>query len=187
MTQQEFLIFIKLVGKLRTTYRHCWSPDGRQESVAEHCYRLAFMPLLLKDEFSDVNLNKVMKMCLIHDLGEAVTGDIPAFMKTDDQEADEMSLLFDLFDTLPDTVAEEFKTLHIEMNALVTKEAKLYKALDNLEALMSHNESELSTWLPVEYHDMLTYGEDKVAWNEWLVKLREAINKETIEKIDSGK
>ncbi len=183
MTQQEFLSFIDFVGRLRTTYRHCWSVDGRRESVAEHSHRLAFMPMLLKDVFPDINLDKVTKMCLIHDLGEGITGDIPAFMKTDKQESDEMDLLSQLITSLPKNISAELHELFDEMNALETKEAKLYKALDNLEALISHNESDLSTWLPVEYLDMLTYGEDKVAWSDWLIELRKQINDITREKI----
>ncbi len=183
MTQKEFLMIIDFVGKLRSTYRHCWNVDGRRESVAEHSYRLAFMPMLLKDEFPDVDLDRVTKMCLIHDLGEGITGDIPAFIKTDKQESDEMDLLSQMISSLPDSISKEFRELFDEMNALETKEAKLYKALDNLEALIAHNESDLSTWLSVEFHDMLTYGEDKVAWNDWLIELRKQINNITKEKI----
>ncbi len=186
MTQTEFLDFITFVGKLRSTYRHCWNDDGRRESVAEHCHRLSLMPMLLKDEFPDLDLYKVTKMCLIHDLGEGITGDIPAFMKSDEDESEEMDLLAKIFRSLPKNICDELLSLHNEMNALETKESKLYKALDNLEALISHNESDLSTWLPVEYDDMLTYGADKVAWNDWLIELRRQINDETREKIKAG-
>ena len=86
MTQREFIDFLNKVEVLKHNTRHCWGADGRRESVAEHCWRLSLMPMLVKDEFPYVDIDKVIKMCIIHDLGEAVTGDIPAFEKTDDDE-----------------------------------------------------------------------------------------------------
>lgn len=70
-------------------------------------------------------------------------------------------------------------TLYAEMNALQTPEAKLYKAIDKLEAVISHNESPLSTWLPLEYGLNLTYGNDNVAFSPYLTALRKIIRQET--------
>lgn len=72
-----------------------------------------------------------------------------------------------------------------EMEALATPEAKLWKALDNMEAVMAHNESDLSTWLPIEYEMNLTYGEQNVAWSEWTKELKAEINKDTRKKLNS--
>ena len=97
------------------------------------------MPMLVKDEFPYVDIDKVIKMCIIHDLGEAVTGDIPAFEKTDDDEIKEAQLLRGFLSSLPENVKAEFVSLLDEMDELKTPEAKLYKAFDNLEAVISHN------------------------------------------------
>lgn len=187
MTQRELLDFLNKVSVLKTNTRHCYTLPDRKESVADHSWRLALIPLLIESEFPDVDINKVIRMCLIHDLGEAVTGDIPAFFKTDSDEAKEDMALDRLIGTLPDDVEKKLTDLYDEMDALETPEAKLYKALDNMEAVISHNESLLSTWIPLEYDENIRYGEENVSYNEWLVKLKEECNKDSLKKIAEGK
>lgn len=187
MTQRNFIDFLNLVGVLKYTTRHCWNIDGERETVADHSWRLALMPLLLEKDFPDVDINKVIRMCIIHDFGEAVTGDIPAYLKTDDHEAVEREAIASLLKNLPSELEAEFKALFDEMDALETKESKLYKALDNMEALIAHNEADISTWMPHEYNDALTYGEDKVTWNEWLSNLRLEIVSDSVKKIEEAK
>ena len=65
-----------------------------------------------------------------------------------------------------------------------TPEAKVYKALDKLEALIQHNESPISTWSDNEYELNKTYAFDTVSFSEWLTELRKAILEDTLEKID---
>ena len=84
-------------------------------------------------------------MCLIHDLGECFTGDIPTFIKTDSGREVEDSLLIRWVKTLPEELSGEIASLYKEMDAQETKEAKLYKSLDKLEALIQHNESPIDT------------------------------------------
>ena len=155
----------RTTARLKDTTRHCYTSHGRHESVAEHSWRAALMAYLLQDEFPDLDMNKVIKMCLIHDLGECFTGDIPTFEKTDEDTATEDDLLAQWVSNLPQPYRYDMATLYAEMNALQTPEAKLYKAIDKLEAVISHNESPLSTWLPLEYRLNLTYGNDNVAFS----------------------
>ena len=143
------------------------------------------MALLLKKEFPDVDVDKVVSMCLIHDLGECFTGDIPTFRKTDSDRAAEDALLNHWVESLPEEVSEQLKMLFREMEAQETIESKLYKALDKLEALIQHNESPLDTWSENEYELNKTYAFDTVAFSEWLTDLRKEILNDTIEKIDS--
>lgn len=89
-------------------------------------------------------MDKVTRMCLIHDLGECFTGDIPAFDKTAQDESTEEALLYQWVASLPSPCREEMRTLYDEMAALETQEAQIYKALDKLEAVISHNESDIS-------------------------------------------
>ena len=72
------------------------------------------------------------------------------------------------------------------MNALTTLEAKIYKALDKLEAVIQHNESPLDTWSDNEFSLNLTYATDTVAWSAYLTALRAALREETEEKIAKG-
>ena len=89
MEPEKFLEILSVAERLKCNTRHSWTSNGRRESVAEHSWRLALMALLLKDEFSKLDMDRVIRMCLIHDLGEAFTGDIPTFLKTEDDEEKE--------------------------------------------------------------------------------------------------
>ena len=185
MNHRSYIEFLNKIEKLKCNTRHSWTSSGRQESVAEHSWRLAVMTMLCADEYPELDINKVIKMCLIHDFGEAIMGDIPAFIKTAQNEIDEDSAVEELLSELPADFRNDFQELFYEMNACETPEAKLFKSLDNLEALISHNEADISTWLPLEYEENLTYGQKNCEWSEWTKVLREEIKKDSIEKIQS--
>jgi putative hydrolase of HD superfamily len=72
------------------------------------------------------------------------------------------------------------------MEAQETKESKIYKALDKLEALIQHNESPLSTWSENEYELNKTYAFNTVEFSDWLTELRKEILQDTIDKIDGS-
>lgn len=79
MDVRQLLNALHVAERLKDTTRHCDTSGGRRESVAEHSWRLALMAYLMRDEFPEADMDKVVQMCLIHDLGEAFTGDIPSF------------------------------------------------------------------------------------------------------------
>ena len=141
------------------------------------------MALFLKDDFPDADMDKVIRMCIIHDLGECFTGDIPVFMKTDSDEEKEELLLKEWVDHLPSPVREEIRDLYQEMAELETQEAKIYKSLDGLEAIVQHNESDIRTWEKHEYNLNMTYADERTAFSPVMHTLREAIREETREKI----
>ena len=183
MEPKQLLEILQVASRLKTTPRHCETAPGRSESVADHSWRIALMAMLLTPEFPEADMNKVVRMCLIHDLGEAFTGDIPTFDKTEADVQKEDRLYDAWVDTLPRETKAEFSSLLTEMNALQTQEAKIYKALDKLEAVIQHNESPIDTWLPLEYDLQLTYGEENVAFSPYLSALKEENNRVTREKI----
>ena len=187
MEPRELLDILHLAERLKDTTRHCYTSKGRRESVAEHSWRAALTAYFLKDAFPEADMGRVIQMCLIHDLGEAFTGDIPAFDKTKADEEKEESLLKDWVRSLPAPFAGEMAALYAEMEQLETVEAKIYKAIDGLEAVVQHNESDLSTWIDREYHMNLTYAEDKVAFSPALQALRRAIREDTEQKILEGR
>ena len=187
MNAREYLEILHVAEKLKDTPRHCTTSQGRTESVAEHSWRVSLMAFLLRREFPDVDMDRVVDMCLIHDLGECFTGDIPTFVKTDSDRSVEDSLLDQWVSSLPEEVAYDLKSLYAEMDAQETKEAKIYKAMDKLEALIQHNESPLSTWSENEYELNKTYAFNNVTFSEWLTELRQEILQDTLDKIDSGK
>lgn len=186
MKPKELLEILSVAEKLKCNTRHCYTSSGRRESVAEHSWRISLMAMLLTKEFPEADMDKVMRMCLIHDLGEAFTGDIPSFDKTAENERTEEQLLREWVDTLPENYREEMTALYSEMDARQTQEAKIYKALDNLEAVIQHNFSELSTWIPREYELNMTYGDDKVEFSDYLRGLREEIRQDTRKKLDEA-
>ena len=183
MKPAEFLQILHVAERLKDTPRHCTTTNRRTESVAEHSWRVSLMAFLLKDEFPEADMDKVVKMCLIHDLGECFTGDIPTFVKTDADRDVEDSLLNQWVRSLPSDVSSEMDALFLEMDAQETLEAKIYKSLDKLEALIQHNESPLDTWSENEYALNKVYAFDTVAFSSWLTELREEILKDTLEKI----
>lgn len=183
MKQSELLSILRLAAKLKTTDRHCWTAPDRKESVADHSWRISLMAMLLRPEFPEADMDKVIKMCLIHDVGEAFTGDIPTFWKTSADEEKEDRLFDSWVATLPEGTREEWISLLAEMEALQTLEAKIYKSLDKMEAVISHNESDISTWLPLEYELQLTYGAENVAFSPYMTELKAQIDVWTREKI----
>lgn len=187
MEPKALLDVLHVAERLKDTTRHCYTSGGRRESVAEHSWRVALMAYFMKDEFPEADIDKVIRMCLIHDLGECFTGDIPSFLKTPADEDREERLLDQWVSTLPEPYRAEMRGLYEEMAARETREARIYKALDNLEAVIQHNESDLATWSENEYELNLTYGSDKAAFSPYLRGLREAVREETAEKLERGK
>ena len=183
MEPRKLLDALTIAERLKDTTRHCYTAKGRHESVAEHSWMMTLMAFFMRDEFPDADMEKVIKMCIIHDLGEAFTGDIPVFEKTEENEETEEKLLYNWVKALPEKYAEEMLALYKEMAERTTIEAKIYKAIDSLEALIQHNISDLSTWIPMEYELNKTHANDKVAFSEYFVSLREEIREDTLKKL----
>ena len=183
MEPKALLDALHVAERLKDTTRHCYTSGGRHESVAEHSWRITLMAYLVKDEFPEADMDKVIRMCIIHDLGECFTGDIPSFQKTQADEDTEERLLYAWVDSLPEPYRAELRALYEEMAARETPEAKIYKAMDSLEAVIQHNESDIRTWEDNEYQLNMTYGDDKVAFSPYLQRLRQAIREDTAAKI----
>ena len=186
MEARTFLEVMGIAEKLKDATRHCYTSQGRHESVAEHSWRAALMAYFLKDEFPEADMNKVITMCLIHDLGEVFTGDIPSFDKTKADEEKEEALLSAWVDSLPQPYASEMKALYEEMEKGESLEARIYKCIDGLEAVIQHNESPLSTWIPKEYELNQTYAEDRVQFSPYLTQLRKEIKEDTLRKLEKN-
>ena len=183
MRPDEFLKIMHVTERLKDTIRHCTTSKGRPESVAEHSWRISLMAMLLRDEFPEADMERVTEMCLIHDLGECFTGDIPTFLKTTEDENTEARLLADWVDSLPPEISARVKALYAEMDAMETAEAKIYKALDRFEAVIQHNESPISTWAENEYTLNRVYGSENAEFHPWLKALRSEMLRETDEKL----
>lgn len=187
MEHKKLIQILHLAERLKDTTRHCYSSGGRRESVAEHCWRAALMAYFMKDEFPDADMDKVILMCLVHDLGEAFTGDIPSFYKTPADETKESALLDEWLTSLPQPYCKELKDLFAEMDKRETQESKIFKAIDGMEAVLQHNESDLSTWIPQEFELNLVYAEDKVGFSPYMTALRKQMQDDTKEKLNKNR
>ena len=183
MEARELLKAMAVAVRLKDTTRHCYTEKGRHESVAEHCWMAALMAFLLQHEFPEADRDKVIRMCLSSETGEAFTGDIPTFEKTEENERTEEQLLREWVAALPKVCRDEMTALYDEMERRESLESRIYKAIDNLEAVIQHNFSDLSTWIPREYELNKTYGDDKVAFSPYLTALREEVRQDTLRKI----
>lgn len=184
MKIEDLTHFIGRIEKLKCYTRHSWTSSGRKESVAEHSFMLAVMAYLVKDEFPETDINKVILMCLFHDFGEAVTGDIPAFEKNEKDEKVEADAVAALLADLPEGYREEMEGLFQEMKEQWTPEARLWKALDKMEAVLQHNQASIETWLPLEYELQMNYGEKEVAYSPYLMELKKQLNEDSRKKIE---
>ena len=187
MQPEQMLEFLTRVGNLKVIPRHCYTAPDRRESVADHSWRLVLMAYLCAEEYPDIDLGKLLTFAAIHDLGESVTGDIPAFVKTEAQEATEDRAIDQLVNTLPEPARSRMHALFDEYETQSSLEAKLCLALDKLEALHAHNESDIATWLPLEYDLQLRYGEENVKFSPWFQTLKSEIDDWTRRKIAENK
>ena len=68
MDSRVFLDFLKIAERLKCNTRHSYTSSGRHESVAEHSWRLTMMAYFMQDEFPEADIDKVIKMCIFHDM-----------------------------------------------------------------------------------------------------------------------
>ena len=187
MEPSEYLSILHTAEQLKNQTRHSLTSSGRHESVAEHTFRLCMMAWFCRDEFPGLAMDRVLQMCLFQDMGEAFTGDIPAFRKTDRDETRETDTVGQWIGTLPAPYRQELTGLFLEMQSLQTPESKLYKALDKLEALIQHNEAGAATWLPLEYDLQLRYGQQECRDFPFTRALRRLVEEESRELIQKDR
>lgn len=184
MNSRELLNALSVAERLKDTTRHCYTSKGRHESVAEHSWMMTLMAFLCGMSFQMLIWIKLFVCVLFMIWVNALQETFLPFDKKQVHEDIEENLLFNWIDTLPSYYAEEMKALYNEMTERKTVEAKIYKAIDSLEALIQHNASDLSTWIPKEYKLNLTYADDRVSFSEYLTTLRQAIREDTLAKIE---
>jgi putative hydrolase of HD superfamily len=173
------LDFLRQAEKLKHTTRSAWTSKGQRESVAEHTWRLCLMTLLLHKNFPDVDYAKLVKICIIHDLGEAIGGDIPAIEQgaADDKAAQERKDLLHLLQPLPEYLREGIVELWDEYEQAITPEARLAKALDKLETILQHIQGKNPE--DFDYRFNLDYGKKYTAEDPLIASIRRILDQET--------
>jgi putative hydrolases of HD superfamily len=183
----KILTFLHDIEKLKCATRHSWISSGRQESVAEHSWRMAVMAMVLAENFPGINSVKVIEMCLIHDIGEAYDGDIPSFIKNSTDKVNEQISFKKIIKPLSVSLQKKILSLIKEFEECRTQEAKLAKAIDKLEVLIQHNEADISTWIAEEYHLNLTHGSKYTEYSDFIKHFREVVDQSTKDKIENAK
>ena len=132
--------FIQAAEKLKDTLRSGATSEGRAESVAEHSWRLCLLAMMFGKELAGCDQYRLLKLCLVHDLGEAISGDVPAIHQVaDDNRAErERADLIALCSPLPEDLRQEIIGLWDEYSAAATPEAVLAKGFDKLETMLQH-------------------------------------------------
>ncbi|UQZ91278.1 phosphohydrolase [Deltaproteobacteria bacterium Smac51] len=175
----DSLIFIQRAENLKNTLRYAYTSTGRPESTAEHTWRLCLLIMVFSKYFEGADLSKLLRLAVIHDLGEAVCGDVPAIVQSegDDKSLVERRGMCDLCDGLPEAVRSEFMALWDEYEGASTLEARLVKGLDKLETIMQHNQGANPPGF--DYNFNLTYGLEYTSAHPLLNRIRELVDKET--------
>ena len=180
------LDFLRAAEQLKTTYRSGWTSAGRAESVAEHTWRLCLMSLLFADSFPDVDFARLVKICIIHDLGEAIGGDIPAIHQVpgESKAEKEREDLLQLLRPLPERLRAEITALWDEYEAAASPEAKLAKALDKLETIMQHNQGRNPP--DFDYRFNLDYGKRHTAGHPLIETVRALLDRDTAARAEES-
>jgi putative hydrolase of HD superfamily len=179
------LEFLRAAERLKSTTRTGYTSAGQQESVAEHTWRLCLMALVLRPAFPGIDFAKLVKICIIHDLGEAIHGDVSAPEQARRAAAgaiagkaeQERRDLLELLAPLPAAVRDEITALWDEYEAAESPEAKLAKGLDKLETIMQHNQG--LNPADFDYRFNLEYGRRHTADNPVIAELRAMLDRET--------
>ncbi|HAJ37693.1 MAG TPA: phosphohydrolase [Chloroflexi bacterium] len=138
----QILDFLRVAEQLKSTLRSGYTAQGRPESTAEHTWRLCLMAMLFEDAYPDIDHHRLLKLCVIHDLGEALHGDIPAIHQDPavDKAIEERRYFLQLLAPLPADKQRDLLALWDEYHAAETLEARLAKAFDKLETVLQHTQ-----------------------------------------------
>lgn len=173
------LTFLRRAESLKQVTRTSWTSNGQPETVASHSWRLCLMALVLAPRMPHIDLGKLLRICLVHDLGEAIGGDISAVLqegapsKSEQERAD----LLELTKELPTSVRDDLVALWDEYEQASTPEARLAKGLDKLETILQHNQGAMPEGFDFRFN--LRYGTQYTATEPLLRALRDVLDAET--------
>jgi putative hydrolases of HD superfamily len=185
MNLSGILQLLHEVEQLKKELRHSWLSDGRQESVAEHTWRMSLMAMLLQEHLTQpIDILKVMKMITIHDINEAYVWDTPAFLAHHaEQKEQESKNMKDMWKRFPWATMQEIISLRNEFEEQNTDESKFVKALDKIEVRIQHNEAQIDTRSDIEFPRALFSADIYVKFDEQIQQFNELIKQESRIKI----
>ena len=180
--------FIREIDKLKYIFRKTKLINSdRPENDAEHSWHLAMMAIVLAGHANEpIDLEKVMKMVLIHDIVEIDSGDVFAYdtTKSHDNFDEELKAARRIFGILPKEQAEEFINIWIEFEEMKTPESKFARSLDRLEPLLQNASNNGGTWreFDVKFDKVIEKKKAIKDGSEELWKFAENLIDESVEK-----
>lgn len=180
------LRFLRSAERLKTVTRSGRTSAGLPESVAEHTWRLALMAMVLYGRTADVDLARLLKMCLVHDLGEAIGGDVPApaQVAAPGKAGRERADLLLLVAPLPEDVGREIVALWDEYEAADSRKARIAKGLDKLETILQHTQGDNPA--DFDYGFNLGYGRRYTGADPVLRALRARLDEATARRAEGA-
>lgn len=184
---EGILTFLRAAERLKTVDRSGWTSTGTAESVAEHTWRVCLMAMLLYGREPGIDLARLLKMCLIHDLGEALHGDVPAPAQLDglNKAGLERADLLQLTQSLPQLLQGEILELWDDYEAAASPEAKVAKGLDKLETILQHTQGMNPPGFDYEFN--LAYGQQYTAADTVLAAIRRRLDEATARRAEESR
>ncbi|KAF5859820.1 hypothetical protein ETB97_002372 [Aspergillus alliaceus] len=176
---EQRLAFLREAEQLKNVLRSSYTSNGRNESTAEHSWRLCLMAMIFEDELTNLDMCKIIKLSVIHDLGEAINGDIPATNQKEFPNKSEMERadMLQLTNSLDAPVRDSIMALWEEYEAGSTPEAVAVKAMDKLETILQHTQGQNPPDFNYEFN--LTYGEKYTNSTDLFKTIRALIDNDT--------
>lgn len=176
---RQMVDFADELELLKSVERTAWSSCGRRESTAEHSWRVALLAGIFAMEQKDLDLEKVLLMSLVHDLGEIYEGDLCAVAMPDRQmkEQAEKRAMNKLLLLLPGDLGEKIRKVWEEYEKAQTKEARFVKAMDKGETILQHCRGVNPPGF--DYAFNLEYGREYFGESEMLSEFRKIIDEKT--------
>lgn len=181
------LAFLIQAGDLKDTPRSAYTNAGAQEDTAAHTWRLALWVIALELYLDGLDTSRLLKLAIVHDLGEAVTGDVPAIHQSGDQagrKAAEAQAIASMTDSLHPRIRDAIRVLAADYDAGQSPEAAMVKGLDKLETLLQHATG--ANPPDFDYTFNLTYGDTWTRGHPLLATLRTAIDRLTRARLEGS-
>ena len=159
--------FFETVGRLKTTPRSGWVEIGirQPESVADHTFRTSILCMIYSD-LEDLDQLKLLRMALIHDLPEAITGDLTPSRKTTGNKEKENTAMNQILSLLPKKQKEKYMTVWNEYQECKTKEAKAVRQLEKLEMALQAKEYEKIESTRENLNRFIKSADEALVWPE---------------------